>query len=215
MATFDSPVPDNRWSLRARSINIRAYRSVIFFWTMTLIVATVASQLIERSLANSIHKWGQTRAVMVTTQRIQSGTVISNQHLASADVPVRFIPDQATASPSLLVGRVATRSITAGAPIDLAAVSPTAGSPLAALVGPGRRGIALGSDRAPGDLRAEDVVDVLVNQDGDGALLVAVRSARVARVDERTVVLSVMPNESESLTRALTHGQPTIVVVGG
>jgi hypothetical protein len=43
----------------------------------------------------------------------------------------------------------------------------------------------------------------------------AIRGARIARVDERTVLLSVAPNESETLSKALTNGVATLVLVGG
>jgi Flp pilus assembly protein CpaB len=185
----------------------------IAYWAFTLIVAVIAAQLVGGAVNDATS--GQSQQVLITARPIAAGEVITASSLRVASVPMAFVPDRSTAASAVVVGRVALHPLRAGAPVDLRSLAPGASSPLAAIVGSGRRGISISTPHSPEGLSVDDRVDVLVNRDGDGALSTAIRGARVARVDEQSVLLSVAPTESEQLSKALTNGVATIVLVGG
>lgn len=115
------------------------------------------------------------------------------------------------------VGRVVTAPVLAGEPIAAARVAPEGLDGVAALVGSGRRAVAIPTALPLPPLRVGDVVDVLAADDtalttGIGVRIAA--AAEVVAVDDQLTTVSVEPTEAVRVAGALAAGSVTLALIG-
>jgi Flp pilus assembly protein CpaB len=194
---------------------VRRMRRPAVFWLVTLALALLTANLVSRAAQPLPDQWGPSRQVVVLTRKIQAGQVVKPGDVGLQMVPRAFIPTRHATELSQVIGRRIDPAARVSAPIDLASANPASTSALSALIGKNQRGFAVPAEAAPAGVAVADLVDVLVNQDGDGRLLATIRSARIARVDDRQVLLSVTQTDAIQLAAALTHGRPTVIILGG
>jgi Flp pilus assembly protein CpaB len=216
-ATFSplqlSRLPGNiRVQVAAR---LRRYRRPGVFWILTIGLSLLTANFVSRAAQPLPAQWGPSQRVVVLTRSVGPGQVVTGNDVTERLVPVAFVPVRSASNVSQVIGRRIDPTTRIAAPINLATALPASTSALSAAIGRNRRGVAIPVDRAPTGLGIGDLVDVLVNQDGDGALLATERAALVARVDDRQVLLSVTPTAAMTLSSAMTHGRPTLILVGG
>jgi Flp pilus assembly protein CpaB len=152
-------------------------------------------------------RWGETRPTLVTTRPVAAGDALGPANAAVRDVPVALRPDGALdALPDpATTSAVTAAPLAAGEIVTRARLGRSGRSPTAALLGDGRRGVAVAvPDGLP--LQPGDVVDVV------GAAGVVARRAGVVRVSDATAVLEVAEADAPAVARAGADGDAVVVL---
>jgi pilus assembly protein CpaB len=103
---------------------------------------------------------GPGQPVVVAAQNLYRGTVLEPAMLSARPVPIRYRPPGALARPADAVGRALAADVVAGEPVTEVRLAPP-GGPVASLVPPGLRGMAVTAPVPRGTLSPGDRVDVL------------------------------------------------------
>jgi Flp pilus assembly protein CpaB len=204
----------SRPRFRKPTIRIARYRSATVFWIATVIVGIVTAKVVSRSAQPYPPTWGTVAPVAVLIRSVNEGATITPADVAIRNVPSAFVPEKSARSVSAAVGRRAAHQLRAGSPVDFDHTTPGLASALAGSVGQDRRGVALSLDGVPVGLTFGDLVEVFVNRDGDGQLLITVTNARVVRTTDHQILVSVTTSEAKQLAQALSNGRATLALVG-
>jgi Flp pilus assembly protein CpaB len=207
-------------SARARPLTRRVRRFRIRHPTLTgaLLVAMIwAASVAVGGLADDTDRGaerdpGPAASSPVAAHPLPRGHVIGDDDL------VRGSARTAGPPPALEpVGRVVTAPVLAGEPIAAARVAPQGLDGVAALVGSGRRALALPTTLGIPPLAVGDLVDVLAADDTALTTGVGVRiavAAEVVAIDDELVTISVEPAEAARVAGTLAGGSVTLALIG-
>src|SRR5712691_10440958 len=115
----------------------------------------------ESRLAAARPATGESVAVVVAATDAVRGSVVSVAMVRIQRMPATYVPPGAITTVEQVVGRVLQADVATGEPLTRTRVSTGAGGPVAALVPPGLRAMAVVVTAAARDLRSGDHVDVL------------------------------------------------------
>lgn len=197
------PRPSSRRRLRRRPLP---------WWTGALVLAGATALLVGRLAGDAAaerERWGDTVAVAVATADVAAGepVIAEQRHL-----PRSLVPDGAATSAG---GAVATVAIHTGEIVLESRLAPAGTSPVAALVPPGHRAVAVpAADGLP--LAVGDVVDVLATLDPESAqpTFAVARDAAVVHVGESAVTVAVPLDDAPRVAFALAVGAVTLALSG-
>jgi pilus assembly protein CpaB len=165
---------------------------------------------------------GPGQPLLVAAENLDRGTVLEPDMLTSRPVPIRYQPPGAMTQPAKAVGRALATEVVAGEPVTDVRLSPP-GGPVASLVLPGLRGVAVIAPMPRGTLSPGDRVDVLATY-GSGqphteTVATAVEVLLVlpgTDLDEfgagSTVILLVDPKTAERLAYARAFAELALTV---
>lgn len=165
---------------------------------------------------------GPGQPLLVAAENLDRGTVLEPAMLTSRPVPIRYRPPGAITQPAEAVGRALATEVLAGEPVTDVRLSPP-GGPVASLVPPGLRGVAVIAPMPRGTLAPGDRVDVLATY-GSGqphteTVATAVEVLLVlpgTDLDEfgagSTVILLVDPETAERLAYARAFAELALTV---
>jgi Flp pilus assembly protein CpaB len=165
-------------------------------------------------------RWGSTRAVLVATHDLSPGDRLDQASVAVHRLPRAMTP--AGALSELPVGAVALHPILEGEPVVLQRLAPAGLVGPAALVGPGRRAVAVprGAVAAP-PLVTGDVVDVLVvlppdrDSGRDPPAFPVAERATVVDVADDAISVAVPEADAARVAWAVTQGAAVLALAGG
>jgi Flp pilus assembly protein CpaB len=169
-------------------------------WTLTLALAAGAAAVVGRLAASAEDaraRWGTTRPVVVTTRAIAAGETVDGRDTASRALPAALVPP--TAVTAVADGAVAAAPLDAGEIVTTARLGRAGRSPVAALVPPGWRAVAVPAPPPGLALAVGDVVDVF------GADVTA-HGARVVRVTGDAAVIAVPEADAGFVAAAVAAG---------
>lgn len=109
---------------------------------------------------------GPSVPVAVALRDLARGEVLAPGLLRVVEVPQRFAPPGAVADPDEVAGRVLLAPLAAGEPLTESRIAEPRAGPVAALVDPGLRAVAVAVDVPPGTVRPGDLIDVLATFGG-------------------------------------------------
>jgi pilus assembly protein CpaB len=196
-------------------------RRPILYWLVAVALAVASGGTVANLTARaeaSLQRYGTLRPVAVATHDLDPGEVIGRGDVELRALPRGLIPSGALVSSP--AGQVVRHPIYAGEVIVGGRLAPMGLSGTAALLPPGRRGVAVPIDPASGlQLVVGDEVDVLVTldptiADGDPTVTVA-RAALVVAVGELSATVAVTQDQAPRLAFAITQGVVTLALVGG
>jgi Flp pilus assembly protein CpaB len=122
--------------------------------------ATMAVQARLARLEARARAAGPGRAVVAAATDLARGTVLAPSMLTTRRLPARFLPPGVLPSPGAAVGRTLAADVATGEPITALRLAPP-GGPVAALVPPSFRAVAVPAALPASVIRAGDRVDVL------------------------------------------------------
>ena len=193
-------------------------------WAVAVVIAVVAGSLAAATVQRAEQAraaYGEARRVPLAAADLAVGTLLTETDLVWSDVPAGLVPDGVADAP---LGRVVTEPLMKGEVVAERRLSSTDATGAAALVGPGRRALAVPVEAAPPGLEVGDHVEAyapatnggsladLAKAQGSGARRVA-RDARVIAVDDRSVTVSVSGTEAAGLAAAVLDGALTLALV--
>jgi Flp pilus assembly protein CpaB len=193
-------------------------------WALTVVLAvgagTLAAGTVQRA-EQARAAYGESRRVPVATGDLEVGAELGAADVGWADLPVALLPDGVADAPN---GRIVTEPVVRGEVILERRLSGGTSHGTIALIGPGRRAVAVPTDTAAPTLAVGDRVDAYAS-DSVGSLSDAARARaggarRVARdalvvaVDDRTATIAVAAAEAPGVAGALLDGALTIALVG-
>lgn len=158
---------------------------VLFVLSVVLAVgATMAVQARLARLEARARAAGPGRAAVVAATDLARGTVLEPAMLTTRRLPARFLPPGVLPSPGAAVGRILAADVAEDEPITGLRLAP-AGGPVAALIPPSFRAVAVPAALPASVVRAGDRVDVLATY--------ATGGPHVETVVAGAEVLSVLP----------------------
>jgi pilus assembly protein CpaB len=189
------------------------------------VVATVAVQARLRALEARAAAGGPGRPIVVMKADLERGTVLGEGMLTTRDTPARFAPPGALRDPDDAVGRTLGSSVVLGEPLTAARLAPV-GGPVAALVPPGLRAVAVPSTLPMAAIRAGDRVEIHATfASGQPHTEVVATGAEVLSVipsqtlagegdgSVGTLILLLGPESAERLAFARTFADLSVAVV--
>jgi Flp pilus assembly protein CpaB len=201
--------------LRRPALRLARYRSAAMFWILTIVLGVITARWISAASQPYPQSWGALTPVVVITKSLSAGSIVTATDVAVRQIPSAFVPQRHGRTLQQIVGRRASISLMAGAAVDLSQMSPGSSSAISESIGVGHRGVALAADTAPTGLAPGDLVQIFVNRDGDGELVAMVSEAKVIRLAERQVLVSVTEPDAKRLAGAISNGRPTLALIGG
>ena len=165
-------------------------------------------------------RWGSTRRVLVATHDLSPGDRLDRGSVQVDALPRAMTP--AAALSELPVGAVALHPILAGEPVVPQRLAPPGLVGAAALIGPGRRAVAVprGSVAAP-PLATGDLVDVLVvlppgsDSGRDPPAFPVAEQATVVDVGDDAISVAVPEDDAARVAWAVTQGAAVLALAGG
>jgi Flp pilus assembly protein CpaB len=206
----------------------RLPRTTLLFLAGALACAAAAAAIVRGALAEAETlraATGPLRPMVVAARFVERGAVLVEDDLRIAEVPSAFAPPGALADPAEADGRVVLTDLVAGEPLTRSRLAHGRG-PLAALVPPGLRAIAVPVLLVPEGLAPGDRVDLLAAPtDGRPYAETLAEAAEVLRVPpprggtlsgetEDTLVVLVDPAAALRLARVGGGGALSVAVVG-
>ncbi|HUF32177.1 MAG TPA: Flp pilus assembly protein CpaB [Acidimicrobiales bacterium] len=190
------------------------------FWLLAVALAALTAIVAGRGLGVAtadLARYGDPGPVLVAVRHVPAGSPLSTDDTEVRSLPAALVPDGAVRTRA--DGRVAATDLYPGEVVLSARLAPEGLSPVAALLPPGTRGVAVPAGPAALALRTGDVVDVLATFDltgtgsGDGEPTFPVaRRALVVDVGDDAVTLAVAPGEAARVAFALTAGTVTLLL---
>jgi len=186
-----------------------------------LAAATIALTVAALSAAEATReRWGSTRPVLVATHDLSPGDRLDRASVRQEALPRAMTPPGALSD--VPIGTVALHPILAGEPVVPERLAPAGLEGAAALVGPGRRAVAVPRNPvAAPPLSLGDLVDVLVvlPPNGDSgrdppAFPVAER-ATVVDVGDDAISVAVLEDDAPRVAWAVTQGAAVLALAGG
>ena len=159
--------------------------------------------------------------VVVASADLARGSVVEPGVVEVRRVPQRYVPPGAERSVEGVTGRTLVADVAAGEVITSRRLA-SEGGPLAALVPPGLRAVAVIVSVPPGPLSAGDRVDVIATYAGgqphaetvlEAAEVLATRAAGDVTGAGSTVVLLVAPDDAQRLAFARSFAELSVAVV--
>lgn len=208
----------------AWSVLSRLRRRPVAWWLATLALAAVTAQVVSGAVSRAEEgaaRYGTVRSVLVVTSDVPAGALLTASDAEVRDLPATLVAEGAVGADAL--GQRVTSPLLAGEVVHRARLAPGGLSPVAALLPPGTRGVAVPSGLDTVPLEVGDVVDVLATvvtaapgEGGDEAPTVTV-AARALVVDggEQATTLAVPAEEAAQVAYAATSGIVTLALVGG
>jgi Flp pilus assembly protein CpaB len=193
-------------------------------WAVAVVIAVVAGSLAAATVQRAEQAraaYGDARRVPRAASDLAVGTELTDADVVWSDVPVGLVPDDVATAP---VGRVVTEPLGKGEVVAERRLSGDGATGAAALVGPGRRALAVPVEATPPGLGVGDHVEAyapattgggladLARAQSSGARRVA-RDALVIAVDDRSVTVSVSGAEAPGLAAAVLDGALTLALV--
>jgi len=201
----------------------RLSRSPLFFWVvvalLALFTASVVSRLVGRARADAA-RFGSLRTVVVASDPVDAGEVVSEGRVQVRSVPAAFLPEGWMGSPAEVIGRTAVTPLFRGQAVLRANLAPWGLKGLAALLPAGTRAVGVPTGAASPPLQRGDVVDVLASFDpqaaggGEPTFAVAV-AASVVDVGEESATVAVTPAEAAKVVYAVSHGAVALAITAG
>jgi pilus assembly protein CpaB len=189
------------------------------------VMATLAVQARLRTLEARAAAGEPGRPIVLTKTDLERGTVLGEGMLTTRDVPARFVPPGALEAPEEAAGRTLESSVVQGEPLTAARLAPT-GGPVAALVPPGLRAVAVPSTLPMSAIRAGDHVEIHATfASGQphtevvatGAEVLSVIPSQTLDGEENggvgTLILLLGPESAERLAFARTFADLSVAVV--
>jgi Flp pilus assembly protein CpaB len=186
-----------------------------------LAVATIGLTVAAFGAAEATReRWGSTRRVLVATHDLSPGDRLDRASVREDALPRAMTP--AGALSELPIGTVARHPILAGEPVVRERVAPAGLEGAAALVGPGRRAVAV--PRAPvaaPPLSRGDLVDVLVvlppdsDRGRDPPAFPVAERATVVDVGDDAISVAVPEDDAPRVAWAVTQGAAVLALAGG
>ena len=182
---------------------------------LVLVATTMRSLWAAEAARNA---WSSTTSVVVATRDLPVGTVLAADDLRVVGLPDAVVPPgAATGDPATLVGAIVTRPILAAEPVAPTRIGPAGLGPIAALLPPGWRAVALPRNPASPPVAAGDRVEIVAVAGGPGSLAPATvvsADAEVLVVGDEALTVAVPATEVTDVVAALARGQVTAVLVG-
>ena len=182
--------------------------------SLALLAGVSAATVVSRA-DDARAAYGVVREVPVTARDLAPGAVLGEADVVVRSLPVVAVPEDVAGD---VIGRTVREPLVAGEVVVESRLGGSGFGP-SALLGPGRRAVAVPHPAHGLAVRVGDVVDVLAPADGvqgastGGARRVA-RSAEVVAVDEATVTVGVSVVETPGVARAVLDGSVALALVG-
>lgn len=202
-------------------------RSGMAWWTAALSIGLVTAFIASTNLTratNAASAWGVERPVWVVQRNVAAGRAIDHGDVVLSKRPKGVVPTGALTDASSPVGATTRVALVTGEVLVAARVAGRGTRGLAALIGAGRRAVAMKNDEAMPALRPGDRVDVIATFDvandlesapsgapKDPSFAVAV-DAEVLAATARTITLSVRTLEAPKVAFALARAAVTVVL---
>jgi pilus assembly protein CpaB len=211
----------------------RLPRSTKVFLALAIVCGTAAF-VIVRGYAAKLEALrpavGPSVPVVVAARSVARGAILGENDLEMASIPEAFVPSVAVATVDEVTGRVTLTDLAVGEVVTSTRLAGDRTGPLAALVPPGLRAVAVSVTAAIDGLAAGDRVDVIATYGGSrayaetvGEALEVLRAPGDAEADDpfagagghgAAIVLLVDPDTAEQLARASAFAALSIAVVG-
>ena len=158
---------------------------------------------------------------VVASEDLVRGTIVGPESLEVQLVPQRYVPAGAERSVEAVAGRTLVADVGAGEVVTSERLA-SEGGPLAALVPPGLRAVAVVVSVHPGPLSPGDRVDVIATYAGgqphaetvlEAAEVVTTRNEGDVTGAGSTVVLLAAPEDAERLAFARSFAELSVAVV--
>jgi Flp pilus assembly protein CpaB len=211
-------------SVRARRALVHPKARRLAVGGLALVTGLSVTSLLHRAGAEQ-RRWGATRPVVVATDDLWPGDVVSASVVAVRDLPAAAVPDAALADAP--VGATVRQPILAGEPVAAVRLAPAGLTGAAALVPAGHRAVAVPVDTtgAP-PLGVGDVVDVVTvvpstgsgppagPARGDEPAFTLAAGADVVAVADRTVTVAVSERAAPRVAWAVANGAVVLTLAG-
>lgn len=185
-----------------RRVHLLVTTRPLAYWAVMLAVAVGLAALVQGSLsaaASARASWGTTTEVLVATRDLRPGDALDAAAVEPRRLPIALVADGVLTR--LPAGAVVAAPIAAGEPVHGLRVGRGGASPVAALLPPGTRGVAMprpeGLPLAPGD-RVDVVASLTGTIVGERAVVVAVA--------ERAVVVAIPLEALGAVAAAVADG---------
>jgi pilus assembly protein CpaB len=203
----------------------RPPRASIVLFVSGVVLAVVTTLLLRsylERLAAQAAAGGPGREVLVAATDLSRGTALTPELLATSEVPAPYVPPGAIASVGAAVGRHLMSDVLAGEIVTRARLAPP-GGPVASLVPPGLRAVALSAPIPPGMVASGDRVDVLATYatgpphtetvvEAAEVLLVRAASAGDGFGEASTLVLLVDPETASRVAHARAFAELSVAL---
>jgi Flp pilus assembly protein CpaB len=204
---------------------LRAWRGRGLRWAVAVVLAVCAGALTAATVSRAEaarSAYGATTLVPVASVDLVVGDTVTPGDVTERALPAALVPAGAATDP---VGRVVAEPVVAGE-VLLERRLAGGGDGMSALLGPGRRAVAVPLDAAPGGVTVGDRVDLyapttassaselaaLARGAAGGARRVA-SGALVVGVDERSATVSVTSAEAAATAQAVLDGAVAVALV--
>ena len=215
------------WKPR-RGIVFAVRRSVVLWWTLTVVAALLTASVVGSSVGRATraaHAWGSNRAVWVVQRPVSAGAVINALAVRRTSLPRGVVPDGALDAATSPVGEATRVALVPGEVVLTARLAGRGARGVAAMVAPGYRAIALPNDEHTPVVHSGDRVDIIatfdVGNDLETAAPTAAPSVTIASGSEvlavapRTLTVAVAAGDTPRVAFALAKGAVTVVLRGG
>lgn len=207
-------------------LGVRLRRALFHPTIRRLVIAALAAATIGLTVAAltaaeaTRERWGSTRAVLVATHDLAPGDPLDQASVRVDALPRAMTPAGALAE--LPIATVALHPILAGEPVVRERLAPSGLEGAAALVGPGRRAVAVPRNPvAAPPLSLGDLVDVLVvlppeTESGrDPPAFPVTERATVVDVADDAISVAVPEDDAPRVAWAVTQGAAVLALAGG
>ncbi|MBI1844900.1 MAG: hypothetical protein HYR89_09890 [Actinobacteria bacterium] len=205
----------------------RLRRHPLLYWvsagTLSLLTGVIVARTVGRAEEHAA-RFGSMRPVLVTTDKVRAGSVLGPANTEVRPYPAAFVPDGALASK--IEGSVVAADLEKGEAVLRARLAPRGLSPIASLIPPGGRAIAVPTGVGTLPLTRGDRVDVLATigapdpavasagVDASAPTFRVAADAVVISIGEESVTIALNRDEAERVAYALTAGVVTLVLNG-
>src|SRR2546421_2050708 len=176
------------------------------------------SQLMGRARSEAA-RYGSPRSALVATRDVPIGAQLHAGDVESRSLPSALVPPDAVNDAGQAQGRVVVVPLFAGQALVRRQLAPWGVTGAAALLPPGKRGIAVAAGPAAAKLGKGDTVDVLATFDpatsaaaGKEPTFPVAVGATVIDVGDDAVTIAVDPEEAKRVAFATAHGAVTVVL---
>lgn len=205
----------------------RLRRHPLLFWVSAAALSLLTGVIVARTVGHAeeqIARFGAMRPVLVTTDKVRAGSVLGPENTEVRSYPAAFVPGGALGSE--IEGSVVAADLEKGEPILRARLAPRGLSPIASLIPPGGRAIAVPSGVGTLPLTQGDRVDVLATPgapdptvasagvDASAPTFRIAADAVVIAIGEDGVTIALNRDEAERVAYALIAGVVTLVLNG-
>jgi Flp pilus assembly protein CpaB len=195
------------------------------FWVPVGVVALVVASTVTARVGDASAEraaWGTAVRVVVAAVDLPAGTAVTPDVVTVVDWPAALAP--ATALGAVPAGSVLAADVAAGEAITSTRLA-AGGSPLAAVIAPDRRAVAVPVEPGSLAVAAGDLVDLVapppapwddagLSDRGGGSADVVAAGATVVDVGEAHLTVAVTVGELGPVAAALANGPVIVAVIG-